>query len=224
METPVGRPLRSNSGMLLFTVVVSATIVGCDLALVATGQAKADLRYAFAAVAVVFFGALAFVVHDGTAFGFRFTPIQGWVYWIRMTAWLGLIMGTILSVFAVIVFGILRCPLPESGHYVTHESQVLPLFVGMCVTAPLLEEAIYRLTLCPPVSVVLGPKAAIATSGIVFAGLHVLYGNPSPDNMIAGFILGWAFVKSGTIMVPIVLHSLGNLCVLAYYTAYFYLR
>jgi membrane protease YdiL (CAAX protease family) len=44
--------------------------------------------------------------------------------------------------------------------------------------------------------------------------LHVLYGNAGPDNLIAGFFLAWAYLKSGTILVPVVLHSLGNVGVL----------
>jgi uncharacterized protein len=49
---------------------------------------------------------------------------------------------------------------------------------------------------------------------VVFALLHVAYGNPGIDNTIGGFILTWAFLKSETILVPIVLHGLGNLAVL----------
>ena len=37
---------------------------------------------------------------------------------------------------------------------------------------------------------------------------------PGPDNLIAGFFLAWAFLKSGSIIVPLALHALGNLCAL----------
>ena len=59
-------------------------------------------------------------------------------------------------------------------------------------------------------------------SGTIFAGLHVLYGSPSPENLLGGFILSWAFLKSGTLIVPIALHSLGNLCAFVDQVAYFY--
>jgi membrane protease YdiL (CAAX protease family) len=59
-------------------------------------------------------------------------------------------------------------------------------------------------------------------SGITFGMLHILNGNAAADNMVAGFFLGWAFLKSGSIVVPIVLHSLGNLCVLASWVATWY--
>ena len=54
-----------------------------------------------------------------------------------------------------------------------------------------------------------------AASGLLFGGLHVLYGNPGPDNLVAGFFLAWAILKSGSILVPLALHALGNLCVIA---------
>jgi len=50
----------------------------------------------------------------------------------------------------------------------------------------------------------------ITTSGLVFGLLHVLYGNPAPDNLIAGFLLQWSFLKSGTILVPMTMHCAGN--------------
>ena len=47
-----------------------------------------------------------------------------------------------------------------------------------------------------------------------FAALHVAYGNPSPENLVGGFLLGWVYLKSETILLPVLLHSLGNLLVL----------
>src|SRR5439155_10185900 len=87
-------------------------------------------------------------------------------------------------------------------------------FLRMCVFAPVLEEAVYRLALCVPLAVWLGPWRAIVVSGLAFAGLHVAYGNPSPENLVGGLFLAWAYLKSESIVVPVVLHSLGNLCVL----------
>jgi membrane protease YdiL (CAAX protease family) len=48
----------------------------------------------------------------------------------------------------------------------------------------------------------------------VFAGLHVVTGVASPDNLIAGYILAWAYLKSGSLFIPVTLHALGNLSVL----------
>ena len=92
----------------------------------------------------------------------------------------------------------------------------------MCVTAPLLEEPIYRLTICIPATVAFGPTRAIILSGGIFAALHILYGNPGPDNFLAGYVLAWAYLKSGSLMVPVVLHSLGNSVAFAFQLAAWY--
>jgi membrane protease YdiL (CAAX protease family) len=87
---------------------------------------------------------------------------------------------------------------------------------------PLLEEVIYRLVFCPPATALLGPRACVILNGVVFAGLHFLYGNPSPENLLGGFILSWAFLKSETLLVPLLLHAGGNACAFLANVAYYY--
>ncbi len=60
-------------------------------------------------------------------------------------------------------------------------------------------------------SAALGPRRAIVIDGAVFALLHFVYGNASPDNFVGGYVLAWAYLRSGTIVVPLVLHAAGNL-------------
>ncbi len=36
-----------------------------------------------------------------------------------------------------------------------------------------------------------------------------------PDNLVAGFFVAWAYLRSETIVIPIALHALGNLVVVA---------
>jgi membrane protease YdiL (CAAX protease family) len=43
----------------------------------------------------------------------------------------------------------------------------------------------------------------------------VIYCNPSPENLVGGFFLAWAYLKSGGLAVPVLLHGLGNLVALA---------
>jgi membrane protease YdiL (CAAX protease family) len=88
--------------------------------------------------------------------------------------------------------------------------QAVPAFVHMCLIARALEETIYRLVVCVPTPATFGPKTAILVSGATFAGLHFVYGNPSPDNLLAGDVLAWAYLESGSLVFPIALHSLGN--------------
>jgi membrane protease YdiL (CAAX protease family) len=54
------------------------------------------------------------------------------------------------------------------------------------------------------------PWTAVTVSGLAFAALHIVHGNPSPENLVGGFFLAWAYLKSGSIYIPILLHSLGN--------------
>lgn len=75
--------------------------------------------------------------------------------------------------------------------------------------------SIYRLILCVPLTVLLGPWRTVAVSGLAFGGLHWAYGTPSPENLVGGFLLAWAYLKSGSIAVPVMLHGLGNLFALA---------
>ena len=95
-------------------------------------------------------------------------------------------------------------------------------FLRSCFGAPVYEELLYRLVFCTAMVALVGRWPAILLSGVVFAFLHVVYGVPSPDNFSAGFVFAWAFFRSGSILVPAVLHSLGNLCVVLFHLAYFW--
>jgi membrane protease YdiL (CAAX protease family) len=219
METPIGHALKSDSFGSWVGVIASSLVVSLSLALTSAGQLTQARQYSLAAVVVAVFGLLAVKNRDRKSFGFRLSPIQGWYYWMKMTILLGAIMFIVLAAAAAIALGILRFRVPHSQFQSPH---IWPAFYWMCIYAPLTEEMIYRLAVCPPMTARFGEKAAIAISGITFAAVHVLGGNPGPDNQLAGFILAWAFLKSGSLAVPLALHSLGNLCALAFHVAWFY--
>ena len=60
------------------------------------------------------------------------------------------------------------------------------MFVQMCVLSPIFEEATYRFGLCTGLVTVLRPWGTIVVTGMIFGALHILSGNPGPDNLIAG--------------------------------------
>jgi len=93
---------------------------------------------------------------------------------------------------------------------------------GHCVYYPLVEELLYRVVLCAPLVALLGPWCAIVVSGVAFGALHVLYDNPAPTNFVAGYILAWAYIRSDSILVPIVWHSLGNAAILVFQVVAWY--
>ena len=152
------------------------------------------------------------------ALGLRPTPIQGWIYWCRLALWFAVVIGisAALCTWTWVTCG-WELPIhrtPPSVHALIH----------MCLDAPVSEEIIFRALLTLAVLPTLGERGTIIFGGLVFAALHVLHGNPGPDNQIAGFMLGWAFLKSGTILVPLAMHSTGNLIALGIQIAawYFY--
>ncbi|MEZ6018625.1 MAG: CPBP family intramembrane glutamic endopeptidase [Planctomycetota bacterium] len=49
--------------------------------------------------------------------------------------------------------------------------------------------------------------------GLAFVALHWRYGNLAANHFAAGLALTWAYLRSGSIWVPVLLHFAGNLAV-----------
>jgi len=159
-------------------------------------------------------------LNDGapTALGMKWLPIQGWRYWSRLAAWFGIAIGVVVLVFGGICLLIGK----EMPPYRTGPHDLPSQLFFMCVYAPVAEEVVYRSLLATAVFPTVGHTGTIVVSGLVFALIHVLGGNASPENQVAGFLLAWAFLHSGTILVPIAMHSAGNLIALASHVAAWY--
>jgi membrane protease YdiL (CAAX protease family) len=224
MITTIGTPFKSSPRLLWSVTVAAALLVGADLATVAFGmhlRLDSDFRFALAILGCLCcaFVSAATPEKGGMAFGFRLAPLQGWMFWVIVAATVGAVLFVAL-VAAAIVFAALGSNLPEPG--LIHSSQIWPLFIGMCVVWPLFEEVIYRLVFCPPCAALLGARTCIVLNGLVFAGLHFLYGNAHLENLVGGFILSWAFLKSGTLIIPIALHAGGNFFAFLLNVGYFW--
>jgi uncharacterized protein len=176
-----------------------------------------ELRFALALVSTTVLLILTEV--DLKSAGLRGSPQQGWRTWARLAVILGLIVAVCLATG----FGIVRAVGGEIPIYTVPPSMILPRFLEMCVVAPVLEETIYRLIACVSLVKLLGVPATIAVNGVVFGSLHFVYGVPSPENLVGGFVLAWAYLKSGSITVPVLLHSGGNLLALTGQAAGWYL-
>jgi membrane protease YdiL (CAAX protease family) len=152
--------------------------------------------------------------------GITVQPRQGIRYWIKATLLIGLVValfsGMVLLVFWA--FG-LAIPIPKFMRDLLSDATIIA-----CIKAPLLEECLYRVVLCVPLVALVGSRWTIFISGIIFAALHFVYQMPGPINFIAGYFLAWAFLKSGSILIPVVLHSLGNACIMVVLISYWYLR
>jgi membrane protease YdiL (CAAX protease family) len=208
MHTSIGDGQTASPGRAAASGLTAAAVVCADLWLVWHGDtAHSGLR---AAPPIIALGSYVLLFRgDRSSIGLRCRPVQDFRYWLIATGLIGAAIGSFILA-AIATFTVVGRPLPI---YVLRPDDFWPAFLRMCVVAPIGEEATYRLGLCTGAVPLLRPWGTIAVSGLVFGALHVLYGNPGPDNLIAGFFLGWAYLKSGTILVPIVLHSLGNLCV-----------
>jgi membrane protease YdiL (CAAX protease family) len=156
---------------------------------------------------------------DLSSLGFLARPGQGWRWWILTSLKLGAFVVFCLVLGLGIWVGIGN----DLPIYTTPPTQFLANFLHMCFVAPVMEETIYRAIVCVPLVAAIGCWRTIAVCGVLFAGLHVAYGNPSPENLVGGFLLVWVYLKSETILLPVLLHSLGNFVVLISQVAGWYL-
>lgn len=185
------------------TVLIALLALGVDLAGVGLHQWY-DVRLALALIAFV----TLMAVRDGDAEtpGLRLTPIQGWSPWPGWSLRIGVAV-TFLIVTSFAVWHSLGNELPL---YTTHPAHIVRHFVNACLLAPALEEVVYRFFVFAAFVPLAGCRNTIILSGLIFGMLHVLHGNPSPENLVGGFFLAWAFYKSETIVVPFMLHGIGN--------------
>ena len=192
-------------------------VVACDFLLVESG-AETVYRAWLGLGAILLYWALAGWNPDVA--GLRLKPLPGGAYWLKATVVLGLVVGGVCA--AALGFShLVGSPLAVKSMFRSPQD-FGPFLVGACLIAPLTEEVVYRGALCVPARAALGTWATVALSGVTFAALHVLYGNPAPDNAVAGFVLAWAYLRSSSLAVPIVLHALGNLCVFAVHAMLYY--
>jgi membrane protease YdiL (CAAX protease family) len=221
MPTSISEGWRQNDSrrQTLVVTLVGALSVSIDYYLAAYPSHFVPLsRAANAGIALAAYVAMAKSPYGDL--GLRVTAENGARYWLK----LGLILGASLSIIAVIGIAMLRFgylwQVAERIPAVPPDA-ILERFRVMCMEAPLLEEFLYRLIVCVPLAI-RSERIAIVGSGLLFAGLHFVYGNPSPENFVAGYFLAWCYLKSGTILVPIAFHAGGNAIALGFQSAAWY--
>lgn len=211
MQTSIGAVWRGQPRLAL---LAGATVVAVDVALVLSGRGYgARLLPAVGGAAL-----LLALARDPASVGLRIAPVQGWRPWVRWTLLVGLALGAAIAALGFL-WHAAGWPLP-AGPMFAAASEALPWLVHGCVLAPLVEELVYRLALVAPAAATLGAWPAVFLSGAIFAALHAVYGNPSPENALGGFVLAWAFAKGGSLPLAIGLHALGNLCVAGLHVAW----
>lgn len=207
LDTGIGKRIEGRYAII--AALLAIAIVALDLIIMMQGVYTTPYRVIVLIICLMVYGKMC--GWHLKSLGLVLFPAQSLRYWAGVTVFLGVIMGVVLGLgFGVAWltgYPISIRPMPVED--------IPQSFYFMCVSAPVFEEIVYRLALCVAASALLGPQWTIVVSGIVFASYHILGGVGAPDNIVAGFILGWAFLKSGSLTVPIILHALGNFCVLS---------
>ena len=207
MQSAIGQILRRRRPLRVLAVAVGLGTALVDFAIV-TYRFDSMNR---GALAIAAFVAIVWITDgDRISMGLRLTPKQGWILWIRMSAIIGAAVATCIG----IGLGVATLAGKQIPIYTTEPSGIVPRFLDMCFVYPILEEAIYRVAVCVPLVPAVGCWRTIAMNGILFGVLHVAYGNPSPENLVGGFFLSWAYLKSESILIPFILHAGGNFVVL----------
>jgi membrane protease YdiL (CAAX protease family) len=138
------------------------------------------------------------------------TPYGGWRLWGQISL---LVMALALLFWGALAWlSSMVAWLPRLAQLDPHDLPAWLLYA--CVLAPLFEEGVYRLLLCTALATCLRQRTVILISGTLFALLHIAYGNFALTNGVAGYLLAWAYVKSGSLWLPILWHSVGNLAIL----------
>lgn len=194
---------------------VGVLAVAADLTLVCLGRGTdSNLRLGVAGLAIGLLYALS--RGDRRRVGFVLRPNPSFTFWLRVCV----LAAIALAVLAAVVLWIAKSI--DAFHSVPKLSpaEFSSRLVWAVGWTPWFEEGIYRVALCSGLRLAgLGAMPVITISGLTFGGLHIAYGNAAPDNLLAGFLLAWAYLRSGTAWVPIALHALGNAIILASHRA-----
>lgn len=207
MQTSIGRQLRCSPASLVISCIVGITAIIAEFVLVWWNHHHPGIHYwrwlpALATLTIQ----LYLVRGDLSSVGLMLKPVQGWRYWFRATFILAV---AVLCCMEVGLWIWLEIGLKWRVHMIS-PAKAGSAFFFLCWFSPIVEEAIYRIALCVPLAELLHPWMVVVVSGLVFSVGHIIGGTFNPANLVGGFILGWAYLQSGTICVPVLLHSLGN--------------
>lgn len=208
MHSAIGRGIETQPRKRYWSLGVAVVTVALDLLLVNCSYTYERFRPTLA----LFAFAVTVYLQEGNlnSLGLQARPLQGWGIWVKTSIKIGLIIVACIGAGWGIWYR-LGHEIPFRFFEPRHFFYFLP---WSCIEAPLQEETIYRIVICVSLNGLIGERPTILVSGSLFALLHVFYGNPSPENLLGGYFLAWAYLKSETVLIPVLLHSVGNFLVL----------
>ena len=207
-DSPIGAALAAPRWRAAVGCLLAAGLVGFDL-WGPFGWLEWRLRLLPFLVALPVYALLA--RGDRPSLALRLRPVQGWGWWLKAGLLLG---GGVLLVVGVVGLVVLAAGLPVRWPPRLTAPEYWDWLWRSCLVAPVVEESLYRFVLLTPLLPLVGRWPALGVNAVVFAALHVLYGVAAPDNFAGGVVFGYAYLASGTLVVPMLLHAAGNLFVI----------
>jgi membrane protease YdiL (CAAX protease family) len=209
LNSEIGSVFKKNSTRAVLACFVTIIVLLIDLVF-GTKHPFSPVRLGYSFLGI--FILLVIGRNDYKSLGLSLVPKQGFKYWLRMTIIFGLSLGALMLLY----YGttqLLGIPQRSTGTP-PQLNAFLYWLLKLFILAPLFEEPIYRVILGSGLRAVLPSWSVVLIGGIAFAALHFLYGGLDMSNALAGFVLTWVFLQSESITIPILLHILGNFCVM----------
>ncbi|MGN7478349.1 lysostaphin resistance A-like protein [Solibacillus silvestris] len=141
-----------------------------------------------------------------------------WAKYLSITACFQLITVVLTSILLIILYLVFEEQIRsfiELFQFMTMETVNTPLivyilfFINICILAPIWEELLFRGILLRRFTLKWSPQKSIVVSSVIFGIIHL-----NPINIVFAFalgcVLGYAYLKTKNIVVPMLLHSFSN--------------
>lgn len=141
---------------------------------------------------------------------FSFKPILGRPF--HKVIWLSLMtLGAILLIEPLQVMMLSNVPIHPMLLDMMEQMQSQPvvMFIMIVVTAPLMEELLFRGVLLSGLEATYGPKLGIFFSAVLFGAIHLNWHQFLTATVI-GLIYGWVALETKSVRYTIILHALNN--------------
>lgn len=140
------------------------------------------------------------------------TTSEAWL-WVSSVAGIGLVVA-VNAAYHFVLRGYLGVPAQRDT--LVAATGITPLvLIAYCVQPAVIEELFFRYLALDSLRNVMGVHAAVAVASIMFGMAHVGVPLSIPMLTLVGVVFGYARVVSGRLALPMLLHFLHNLIILA---------